>query len=104
MLALRRLSKLESIARFRDDVILRTALDETLDLFGDESKKILLYTISIGRNEKERTTVRDNEGYLNYDRIAQVMKDVFGDHASKLLLEHLDKRIAELTAAIKVGS
>jgi len=89
---------LESITRFREDVILRTALDETLDLFGDNSKKILLYTICIDRNNynDERTAVRDQEGYLDYERIAKVMKRIFGENGSKLVLEHLDKKIAAI--------
>lgn len=95
---------MESITRFRDDVILRTALDETLDLFGDENKKILLYTISIEKNETERITVRDREGYLDYDRVTRVIKSIFNEHASQFILDHLDRRRKELAAAAKTSA
>jgi len=90
---------LDSILKLREDIVLRTALDETLDLFGDEAKKILLYTISIEKNGNERTTVRDHEGYLDYDKVVKVMKNIFGESASEFILEHLEKRRKELAAS-----
>lgn len=86
-----------SIIRFREDVILRTALDQTLDMLGDDNKKRLLYTTGISAdNTGEQSTVRDKDGYLDYDKVVLALRNIFGNAAAQLILELVNKKIAEL--------
>ena len=88
--------EMDAITRLQDDAILRDALDEALDLFGDQTKKILLFRLGIVDKDGNRIPGVDIEGNsLDYKRLTDKIVQIFGDCASRPVLLYLDKKIEE---------
>ena len=90
---------METLVRSRDDIILRSAVDETLDLLGQESKKILLRRLGMKNKEGNRLNAGENEGYLDYKKVIELIVQNFGSAATPLL-HVLDEKIDEHRARI----
>jgi len=89
---------LEPDRRVKSDVILRHALDETLGVFGESNKRMLLYAFGVG-NTDDGINTRDAEGYLEFDKVAQNMKRVLGEKAAEMILEQVMIKMDELYSA-----
>lgn len=86
---------LEPSSRIKSDIILRHALDETLGLFGESNKRMLLYAFGVGYADEEINT-RNTEGYLEFDKVAQNMKRVLGEKTAEMILELVMIKMDEL--------
>jgi len=75
-----------AVARSRDDKILRSALIETLDLLGQENKKIFFSKLGCTEN------VDRNERYLDYQKVIEMIVQTFASAATPLL-HLLDEKI-----------
>jgi len=89
---------LEPSSRIKSDIILRHALDETLGLFGESNKRMLLYAFGIGNADGEINT-RNAEGYLEFGKVAQNMKRVLGEKTAEMILERVMIKMDELYSA-----
>jgi hypothetical protein len=87
---------MDTATKFRDDLILRAALNETLDLFGEKNKKIMIDMLAMmhryGTNE---TSLRDDDGFLVYEKITEYIQQIFGSDAAIPILEHLNSKVVE---------
>jgi hypothetical protein len=67
-------------------------------MFGDHNKKMLLYTLGVEDDKGQKTTVRDKDGYLDYNKVILVLENIFGGGATQLIQQELDNRIREFEA------
>lgn len=86
---------LEPNSRIKSDIILRHALDETLGLFGESNKRMLLYAFGVGYADKG-ISIRNAEGYLEFDKVAQNMKRILGEKTAEMILERVMIKMDEL--------
>jgi len=84
---------MDATTRLRDDAILRAAVEETLDLFGESIKSFLL--LRLGLVDEDGNKIGSNEDSLDYNRIIEAIVQIFGDSGSRPILRHLDKKIEE---------
>lgn len=89
------------LVRSRDDKILRLALFETLDLLGEENKRILLQRLGI--TDKAGKKVKADEGYLDYKKVIEEIVQTFASAATPLL-RLLDEKIEKYRSRIVKSS
>lgn len=74
------------------------ALDETLKLFGESNKRMLLYAFGV-ENTGKITNALDADGYLEIEKVAQNMKSILGNKAAEVILERVMIKMDELCSA-----
>jgi hypothetical protein len=87
---------MDTMSRLQEDTILRDALDQTLDLFGEKSKKLILCRIGIIDKDGNKVDSLDNGGHLNYKLITDKIVGIFGDIGSRPVLMLFDQKIEKL--------
>ena len=88
--------KLDAATRMKEDLILRAALNETLDLFGDKNKKIMTDMLAkMHRYGTRETSLRDDDGFLVYEKISEYIEQIFGTDAAIPILEYLRSKTVE---------
>jgi hypothetical protein len=88
---------MDAITRLQYDAILGDALDEALNLFGMDIKKILLSRLGVEdkNGNKINCADRDGNGSLDYKKLTYRIVQIFGSSVSTPVLLYLDQRIKE---------
>ncbi len=84
--------------RHQSDIVLRMALDDTLKLFGESNKRMLLYAFGVEDTDKIANAL-DADGYLEFEKIAQNMKSILGNKAAEIILERVMIKMDEFCSA-----
>jgi hypothetical protein len=91
---------MEARPRTQEDQILVAAVHDSLSLLGEPMKTYFLLKLGL---IDENGNDLSGEGVLDYDIIVEQIRQIFAESGSTLILQHLDKQIAEHRSTYKTS-